>query len=129
MLCFVIDMSQEGTLLVVVGQDGLGLGVLGDHVEVETFQDIFDVGDRVSAVLDKFVDACCTGREYARGYGKNFTTLIESRVGCDECSTSWGGFGNHDAKRKAGDEMVAGRKVSGFGPDAQGKGCEQCALS
>src|SRR6266487_5174638 len=79
--------------------------------------------------LRTLMSACCTGREYARGYGKNFTTLIESRVGCDECSTSWGGFGNHDAKRKAGDEMVAGRKVSGFGPDAQGKGCEQCALS
>ncbi len=58
MFCFMVDMSQEGTLLVIVGQDGLGLGVLWDHVEVEAFQDIFDIGDRVSAVLDKFVDAC-----------------------------------------------------------------------
>jgi hypothetical protein len=49
--------------------------VLWDHVEVEAAQDVVDVGDGVSTVLDQFIDSGSAKGEDAVRNGENFTSL------------------------------------------------------
>ena len=65
------EEGEEQALLWVCWEGDLGFCMLWDHVGVEVIQDVADVGDEVSTVLDQFVDSGSARGEDAVGNGEN----------------------------------------------------------
>jgi len=90
---------QERSFLVVFGQHGLHLNMLGHQEEIERIQDVLNIHHGAGPVLDEFIYAGTPIREDASRDCKDFTPLLQGAIRCNECTTFFWRFHHQYAKR------------------------------